>query len=196
MWYYFLVFVAAFLVDLVPFIGPPAWVVMVFVQMRYDLNIWMVIITGVLGSALGRYVLSLYIPFLSARYIKVQKNEDLHFIGQQLDGKGWKTRFFILVYTLMPLPTTALFTAAGVARIKAMNVIPSFLVGKFISDMVMVFTGDYVANNTASIAKGLFSWESISGIIIGLIIIGLFLFIDWRKLLQEKKLELNFHVWK
>ena len=61
MWYYLSVFVAAFLVDLLPFFGPPAWTVMVYFQMRFELNIWFVLISGVLGSALGRYVLFLYI---------------------------------------------------------------------------------------------------------------------------------------
>jgi membrane protein DedA with SNARE-associated domain len=58
MLYYFLVFIGSLLVDLIPFVGPPAWTVMVFFQMRYDLNIWAVIVTGVIGSAIGRYLLS------------------------------------------------------------------------------------------------------------------------------------------
>ncbi len=196
MWYYIYVFLAAFLVDLLPFIGPPAWMVMVFFQMRFDLNVWMVLVTGVIGSTLGRYALFSYIPLLSDRYIKVQKNEDLQFMGQQLAEKGWKIQFFILLYTLMPLPTTALFTAAGIAKIKPIYFIPTFLVGKFTSDMIMVFSGDYVANNAAGIATGLFTWKTISGILLGIFILCMLLFIDWRKLLIDKKFTLNFHILK
>ncbi|MBY0482112.1 MAG: hypothetical protein K2Q21_12200 [Chitinophagaceae bacterium] len=196
MWYYFCVFIAAFLVDLLPFFGPPAWVVMVFFQMKFDLNIWMVLVTGVLGSTLGRYTLFSYIPYLSNRYIKVEKNDDLHFIGNKLAEKGLKIQFFILLYTLMPLPTTALFTAAGIAKIKPIYFIPTFLVGKFTSDMIMVFSGDYIANNTASLATGMFTWKSVSGILLGLFLLCMLLFIDWRKLLIEKKFTLNFHILK
>lgn len=196
MWYYLFVFVAAFLVDLLPFLGPPAWTVMVFFQMKFDLNIWYVLIFGVLGSALGRYTLFLYIPYLSNRYIKVEKNEDLQFIGKKLEHKGWKIQAFVLLYTLMPLPTTTLFSAAGIAKIKAINIVPTFLIGKFTSDMIMVITGDYVANNTASFLNGLLTWKSISGIALGLLILCMLLFIDWRKLLIEKKFTLNFHVLK
>jgi len=167
-----------------------------FFQMQYDLNIWIVLITGVLGSALGRYILSKYVPFLSDRYINLEKNEDLHYLGKMLSGNSWRIQLFVLIYTLMPLPSTALFTAAGVARVRAIHVIPTFLVGKFISDMVMVFTGDYVANNTASLVHGLLTWKSISGIAVGLIMLCLLLFIDWRKLLIEKKISLNFHIFK
>jgi len=104
--------------------------------------------------------------------------------------------FFVLLYTLMPLPTTTLFTAAGIAKIRAIYIVPTFLVGKFISDMIMVFTGDYVANNTASFLQGFLTWKSLSGIVLGIIILCLLLFIDWRKLLIEKKFSLNFHILK
>ncbi len=196
MWYYLSVFAAAFLVDLLPFFGPPAWTVMVFFQMKFDLNIWFVLISGVLGSALGRYTLFLYIPYLSDRYIKLEKNEDLHFIGEKLAHKGWKIQIFVFLYTLMPLPTTSLFSAAGIAKIKAIYIVPTFLVGKFLSDMVMVFSGDYVANNTASFLKGFLTWKSLSGIFLGVFILSMLLFIDWRKLLIEKKLSLSFRILK
>ena len=196
MWYYILVFIAALIVDIVPFVGPPAWTVMVFFQMRYGLNIWAVLIIGVTGSALGRYILSKYIPWLSSRLIKVQKNEDLQFIGQKLAGNGWQIQAFVLLYTLMPLPSTPLFTASGIARIKPMHIIPAFFVGKFTSDMLMVLTGDYVAKNAESIAHGFLTWRSISGTLIGIIVICIFLFIDWRSLLQQKKFRLSFNIWK
>lgn len=196
MWYYVLVFIAAFIVDLLPFVGPPAWTVMVFCQMHYGLNIWWVLIVGVIGSTVGRYQLSRYIPWLSARYIKVRKNEDLQFVGQKLAGDGWRIQLFVLLYTLMPLPSTPLFTAAGIAKIRPLHIIPAFFIGKFTSDMVMVLTGGYVANNAASIAHGFLTWKSILGTILGIVIICVFLFIDWRKLLQQKKFRLNFNIWK
>ncbi len=196
MWHYILVFIASFIVDSVPFIGPPAWTVMVFFQMKYHLNIWVVLVVGVLGSALGRYVLSKYIPFLSSKIIRKEKNDDVQFIGEKLSGDGWKIQLFVLLYTLVPLPSTPLFTAAGMARIKAIRVIPAFLVGKFTSDMVMVLAGDYAAKNAAAIWDGLLTWKTISGTLLGIILVFVFLFIDWRKLIQEKKFTLNFHIWK
>jgi len=196
MWYYFLVFIAAFIVDLVPFIGPPAWTVMVFFQIRYGLNIWIVLMTGVLGSTLGRYILSLYIPVLSAKVIKAKKNEDIQFIGQQLAENGWRVRLFVLLYTLMPLPSTPLFTAAGMARIRPMHIIPAFIVGKFTSDMIMVLAGSYAVKNAEAIASGFWSWKTVSGSLSGVIIICVFLFINWHKLLQERKFRLNFNIWK
>jgi membrane protein YqaA with SNARE-associated domain len=196
MWLYLFVFIASFLVDLLPFIGPPAWTVMVFFQMHYGLNIWFVLIAGVIGSTLGRYTLSQYIPWLSDRYINVKKNDDLKFIGQKLSTKGWQVQLFVLLYTLTPLSSTPLFTAAGMARIRPMQIIPAFFVGKFVSDTIMVMAGDYVAQNSQTIFKGLISWQSFFTILPGLLIICVPLFIDWRVLLEKKKFRLNFHIWK
>jgi membrane protein YqaA with SNARE-associated domain len=195
MWYA-LVFISAFVVDSVPFIGPPAWTVMVFFQMRYNLNIWQVLIWGVVGSALGRYFYSRYIPFLSDRVIKKEKSKDIRFIGRRLSHSGWRVQVFVLLYTLMPLPSTPLFTAAGLARIRTINIIPAFFVGKFTSDMVMVLSGDYAARNAEALTKGFFTWKTVSGTVLGIVLVCVFLFIDWRTLLVEKKFRLSLHIWK
>ena len=193
---YLLVFITALLVDVVPFIGPPAWTVMVFFQVKYGLSIWFVLVVGVLGSAVGRYLYSCYIHRFSNYLIKPEKNNDLYFIGGKLANSGWKVQLFVLLYTLMPLPSTPLFTAAGVARMRTLTLIPSFFVGKFLSDAIMVVTGDYVAHNVVSITGGLLSWKALLGTIFGIVIILLFLFINWRKLLQEKKFRISFNIWK
>ena len=194
--FYFFVFLASLLVDIIPLIGPPAWLVMVFFQIRYDLDIWLVLITGVTGSAIGRYLYSAYVYYFANRFIKPQKNEELQFIGNKLSGNGWKIYTFVFLYTLMPLPSTPLFTAAGVARIKIIYLIPSFYAGKFISDSIMVFAGDYAAHNVDNIFEGILSWHSLLGAALGLIVMCLFLFINWRKLMEEKKNSLHFNIWK
>ena len=61
--YFFYVFLGALFVDLIPFFGPPAWTIIVFLQVRYNLDIWPTLVIGVTGSAIGRYIYSLYIPF-------------------------------------------------------------------------------------------------------------------------------------
>jgi membrane protein YqaA with SNARE-associated domain len=193
---YLFVFLATILVDIIPLIGPPAWTVMVFFNLRFGLNIWWVLFIGVTGSAIGRYLYSSYVPFFSKRFIKPAKNEDLQFIGSRLADNGWKVQLFVLLYTLMPLPSTPLFTAAGVARIRTLHIIPAFFIGKFISDAIMVISGNYVANNISSIGESFLSWKTLSGIMIAILLICMFLFINWRKLLQEKKIRLSFNIWK
>jgi membrane protein YqaA with SNARE-associated domain len=193
---YFFVFLFSLLVDLIPFIGPPAWTVMVFFYLKYDLNIWVVLITGVIGSAIGRYLFALYIPYVSSKVLNERKETDLHYLGQKLSSNKWRTQAFVLFYTLIPVPSSPLFTVAGLAKIHPIRIIPAFLAGKFISDAIMVYVGEYAALNIDNILKGFFSIKSLMGAFGGLALLFLILFIDWRILLQNKRFKLNFSIWK
>ena len=193
---YVYVFLASVAVDIVPFPLPPAFVVMVFLQIYFKLDVWLVIIVGVAGSILGRYILTLYIPKVAKRIFKPSKNEDVQFLGKKLKEKGWKSQLFILTYSLLPLPTTPLFIAGGMAGMKPRLIIPAFFVGKFISDAIAVFMGKYAAENSAGLLDGVFSLKSLLGLFFGVILIIGLLFINWRSLLQEKKFKLNYKIWK
>src|SRR6476620_3851261 len=101
-WQYCLVFLGALLFDIVPFPFLPAFTIMIFLQIVFDLNLWAAICIGVAGSILGRYILTLYIPFISDKYFKPAKNEDIKFLGRQLKEKGWKGQLVIVAYSLLP----------------------------------------------------------------------------------------------
>jgi membrane protein YqaA with SNARE-associated domain len=195
-WAYLLVFVGAFLFDVVPIPFPPAFTIMVFLQIMFGLDIWTVIVIGVAGSILGRYVLTLYIPRLSGRFFKKSKNEDVQFLGEQLKEKIWRGQMVVLGYSLLPLPTTPLFVAAGMSRINALYVIPAFFIGKFTSDTVTVHLGKYVSEHFENLTALAFSWKSITSTFLGLLLLSALLFIDWRSLIQYKKFQLNFKIWK
>jgi len=195
-WHYLLVFIGAFLFDVVPFPFPPAFTIMIFLQILFDLNIWWVIVVGVAGSILGRYILTLYIPFLAGKIFKRTKNEDVEFLGKKMKEKGWRSQMVIIAYSLLPLPTTPLFLAGGMAKLKPLYIIPAFFIGKFISDTVTVHLGKYASEHTKSILEQASSWKSITSLAAGLLLICALLFIDWRSLIQKKKFQMKFNLWK
>jgi len=183
-------------VDVVPIPLPPAFTVMILLQIVFDLNIWIVIGIGVLGSIAGRTILSLYIPHVSGRLFKPAKNEDVQYLGKRLKEKGWKSHALILVYSLMPLPTTPLFVAGGMARLHPLQIIPAFFVGKLASDTAAILMGKEALGSTEDIVNGLVSWKSIVGLVVGLLLLFALLFFDWRSLLQRHRLRLKFNIWR
>lgn len=195
-WQYLLVFMGGLLMDITPLPLPPAFTVMIFFQIIFGLPVLPVIIMGVLGSILGRYILTLYISDVSGRIFKTTKNEDIQFLGEKLKSTGWKSQLFIVLYTLMPLPSTPLFVAAGIAKMRPVYIFPAFFVGKFTSDCLAVFVGKVASENTESIINGILSWQSIAGMLLGFLLLFSLIFIDWRSLLQHKKFRLEFNVWK
>lgn len=182
--------------DVVPIPLPPAFTIMVFLQVVFGLDIWWVIVIGVAGSILGRYLLTLYVPSLADRIFKKSKNEDVQFLGERMKALGWRGQAAILAYTLLPLPTTPIFLASGMARINAIYVIPVFFVGKFTSDAITVHLGKYASENIENIIEKGLSWPSAISLILGLFFISGIIIVDWRSLLLKKKLLLNFRVLK
>jgi membrane protein YqaA with SNARE-associated domain len=196
MWPYAAMFLAALATDLIPVIGPPVWTVMIFMLVKYDLNPWGVLAVGVPGSVLGRYGLSLYVPRFLGTVMKPRKNDELRFAGSKLKGSLWRSWPFVLVYSLLPISTTALFSAAGLARIKPVQILPPFFVGKFISDAVMLFSGRYAVTNSVDLVYGTFSWKGAATIAAGMVVLAAFLFLDWRRLLEQKQVRMEFRIWK
>jgi len=195
-WHYLLVLAGSFAVDAFPIPLPPAFTVMMLFQMVYSLNVWIVIAVGVTGSIAGRYLLSLYIPRISGRLFKPSKNRDVQFLGRKLSRKGWKTHAMICLYSLLPLPTTPLFIAGGMAKLSPLQILPGFIVGKLVSDTVAVLIGENAVKTAGDLAHGMISWKSITGLILGFAMVFALIFIDWRALLQRKRFRLKFNIWR
>jgi membrane protein DedA with SNARE-associated domain len=195
-WKYGLVFIITCLFDIVPFPLPPAFTAMAALQIIFDLNVWAVIILGVAGSVTGRFILMTYIPKISGKIFKASKSRDVEFLGKKMKEKGWKSQVIILAYTLLPLPSTPLFVAGGMAKIKPVHMLPAFIAGKFISDAIIVLTGKFASENATHLKENLTSWKSIAGLLLGLLMLAALLFIDWRTLVQKKKLAFKFKIFK
>ena len=193
-WHYLLVFLGALLFDIVPFPFAPAFTVMVFLQILFDLNVWAVIVIGVLGSVLGRYILLLYAPLLANKYLKSSKNDDIKFLGDKMNENKWKGVLVVLAYSLLPLPTTPLFLGAGISKIKPVYIIIPFLIGKFTSDSIALHLGKFAVENQQDIIDNIFSWESIASFTLGFVMLFCLFFVDWRTLIQTRKLAFDFKI--
>lgn len=196
MWPYVLVFLATLAVDTVPIFAPPAWILLVIFTVTFKLNPWVVVIVGVTGSTIGRYILTRYIPRISSSMVNRREDENLRYLGKKLGQAKWSSAIFVFLYTLTPLSTTALFTAVAAARVKPWHILPPFFVGRLITDGVMVFSGKYATASVSDLFRGQFSWKSVLILAAGLVVIGGFLFIDWRNLLEKRKLRFKFKILK
>jgi hypothetical protein len=193
---YLAAFAAALLVDTIPVFAPPAWTVLAFIIVKWKPNAWGIIAAGALGSVIGRYILTLYMPRVSAKIFHADENANISFLGKKLGGRVWRSNTFVMLYAISPLSTTALFTAAGMARVNPWNVLPGFAVGKFLGDAWVIMTAKVTADEAVDLLHGHVSWQAALTLGAGLLLISGVLFIDWRQLLGRKKLRLNFRIWK
>lgn len=175
---------------------PPTWTVLVFFLTAYDLNIAAIVALGVIGATTGRFILSKYIHWASCKIFNKKQNENLGYLGNRIGKTPLSNFLFTFVYSLTPLSTTALFVAAGIARIRMSVVLAGFFAGRVISYTVLALSTRAIAVNIQDLTHGIFSWKSITSSLLGLIVLMAFIFIDWEELLDKKKLKLNFKIWK
>jgi membrane protein YqaA with SNARE-associated domain len=196
MWPYFLVFFGALAVDTIPVFAPPAWIVLVVLLVKFKLNPWLTVAIGVAGSTIGRYILTRYIPKISSRLVNMREDANLRYIGGKIGQAKWSSAVFVFLYTLTPLSTTALFTAVAMARTEPWHILVPFFFGRLITDGVLVFSGKYASTNLGELLHGEANWKTLATVTAGLIVIGIFLFIDWRQLLERRKLRFRFNILK
>ena len=196
-WAYVLVFFSALAVDTIPIFAPPAWILLVVLIVKFKLNPWLTVGIGVTGSTIGRYILTRYIPRISSRLVNRREDENLRYIGRRIGKAKWSSSVFVFLYTLTPLSTTALFTAVATARIRRpFHILIPFFFGRLITDGVLVFSGRYASANLSDLLHGEASWKTVVTLVAGLLIIGAFLFVDWRQLLERRKLRFRFRILK
>jgi len=197
MWPYLLVFFAALAVDTIPIFAPPAWILLVVLLVKFHLDPWLTVVIGVTGSTIGRYILTRYIPRISSRLVNRQEDANLHHIGTKIGKAKWSSSVFVFLYTLTPLSTTALFTAVAMARIRRpFHILIPFFFARLITDGVLLFSGKYASANLSDLLHGEANWKGVVTLVVGLLVICAFLFVDWRQLLEHKKVRFRFKILK
>jgi hypothetical protein len=196
MWPYLLVFIAALAVDTIPVFAPPAWILLVVLLVKFDLNPWLTVVIGVTGSTIGRYILTRYIPKVSSSIVNRREDANLRYIGSKLGRAKWSSALFVFFYTLTPLSTTALFTAAALARVRPWHILLPFFLGRLINDGLLVFSGKYASTSLSELVHGEANWKTLLTLLAGLIVIAGFVFVDWRRLLEHKQVRFRFRILK
>jgi hypothetical protein len=196
MWPYLLVFIAALAVDTIPVFAPPAWILLVVLLVKFDLNPWLTVVIGVTGSTIGRYILTRYIPKMSSSIVNRREDANLRYIGSKLGRAKWSSALFVFFYTLTPLSTTALFTAAALARVRPWHILLPFFLGRLINDGLLVFSGKYASTSLSELVHGEANWKTLLTLLAGLIVIAGFVFVDWRRLLEHRQVRFRFKILK
>ena len=197
MWPYLLVLLASIAVDCVPVFAPPAWTLMLLLMIKFDLNPYVTVLVGTCGTVTGRLIFSsLIIPWLGEKTLGRHKESDLRYLGKRLSDKSLTMFLFIFLYSLLPLSTTALFTAAGLAGVRKVLVLPPFFLGNLIGDGILLLSGNAAVGSVNELFTGSWSLKDITIMAFGLIVVLALLFVDWRTLLQKKKLKWEWTFWK
>jgi membrane protein DedA with SNARE-associated domain len=133
---------------------------------------------------------------VSSSIVNRREDANLRYIGSKLGRAKWSSALFVFFYTLTPLSTTALFTAAAIARIRPWHILLPFFLGRLINDGLLVFSGKYASTNLSELVHGEANWKTLLTLLAGLIVICGLVFVDWRRLLEHKQVRFRFKILK
>jgi membrane protein YqaA with SNARE-associated domain len=178
---------AVFAINVIPAFAPPTWVLLSFFYIVYPQNIFLLIFIGVTASTVGRYALAKGSELITQKYASTRKKKGLEELRHELNYKPWEKFFFTLVFSLSPLPSNALFIAAGATRVRLREVLAGFFVGRTISYLLLVFVTQKVFSALeTTLAGNATIWTGMIEII-GFASIIAFFVLDWEKILGQKK---------
>ena len=176
---------------------PPTWAVISLIYITYSPNLLFLTFIGVLSSSIGRLILSksskAVVPHIFSDYVIGNMN----FLGTKVLAGKYKNFLISLLWSLSPIGSNVLFIAAGFSGVKMKHVFFGFIIGRFISYSILAFTSNLIVESL----KGIFISDTLDlkQILLqigGLVILILYLAIDWETLFLRKKLRFNFSILK
>lgn len=175
----------AFLVNVVPALAPPTWVVLSVYQMNHlELTSLGIALFGVIGSVAGRFVMYRY-SALVGKHVPRKQADNLRHFRELVEGRRQGLFLGSLVYSLSPLPSNFLFIASGISGMELLPVIGGFAVGRFISYAFLV----YASSRAYEALFGIFDMAHLrlAADILGIVIAALTAFVDWSKIFDQSK---------
>lgn len=189
-----LLFLIVFLLNVVPAFAPPTWMVFSFVGFRYPRqNMVPLVLVGALAATLGRAVLARMSSLvIRQRLLSQSARENIDVIKGRLERRRKLTFGVFLLYAFTPLPSNYLFIAYGLTTMDLKLIAIPFFIGRSISYSFWAITSSAVARRISiEFTEGL-SYLSLYFVVTQFLLLSIvyaFTRIDWRALLNEKKLK-------
>jgi membrane protein YqaA with SNARE-associated domain len=179
-------FVVTGIINVVPAFMPPSWSVLAFFLIQYHLPLLVVTIGGAVASSVGRWLLALGARRWGPKFLSQRRRRGLRQLGTWIDQKPtWAIPVVVMLFALGPVPSNAVFLAAGLTGIRLVPVVAGFFVGRAISYTVLDLLSQKAAGDFKNIFLG--GLTDPKTIIVDLAMLGAvvaFAFVDWPKLLH------------
>ncbi|HKW67872.1 MAG TPA: hypothetical protein VJP04_11330 [Terriglobales bacterium] len=186
-----LVFLVVFALNLLPAFAPPTWVALSFFSYKFpDNDIAMLALVGATAATLGRVILAKFArTMVRGKLLSEDTRENIDAIKERLEGKKTLTAGASLFYAFSPLPSNYLFIAYGLTTLELRVLALPFFLGRLIGYNFWAHVGSAAARKLAVEAPE--SYMSVYFVLVQvacLALIYVFMRVDWRQLLQERKL--------
>jgi hypothetical protein len=185
-------FVAVFILNVIPALAPPTWMALSYAGFRYPLHsITLLAFVGATAATLGRLTLAkLSRVIVRQKLLSESTRENIDVLKEGLEKRRKLTFSVCLFYAVSPLPSNFLFIAYGLTSLELNLIAIPFFLGRLVGYNFWVLAGSIAARKiTLESTEG----QSYLGVyfvlsqLLLLFLVYLFTKIDWRALFADKK---------
>ncbi len=188
---YFLIAVLVFTTNVIPFFMPATWTVLSYIAVAYSIPVLPLAFIGAVFATLGRATLAkLSQTIIREKIISEKTRKNIDVIKKQLEGKKTLTVGVVLLYAFSPFPSSQLFIAYGLTKMKLRYIVIPFFFGRLCSYTFFAFSATRIVRAFFPFSLNhLFSWYFLVSQLLTIVTVYLFAKIDWQELLKHKKLK-------
>jgi hypothetical protein len=188
------VFLAVYLLNLVPAFAPPTWMVFSFVGFRNgSSHVTLLAVVGAVAATLGRVTLAKMSHVVIRQKLMTRASrENVDAIRQRLAGRRKFTFGLFLFYAFTPFPSNFLFIAYGLTAMDLTLVAVPFFIGRAFSYSFWGLASSAVAQKVPVDYEDAIPYLSFYFILSQVALLSLvyvFTKIDWPALFDERKLK-------
>jgi uncharacterized membrane protein YdjX (TVP38/TMEM64 family) len=183
---YLILFAIVFGVNLLPAFGPPTWTILVWYTLTTDAWTPLIVLVGAAAAAAGRYLLAKLFRFFGS-HMSEKRRRNMKAAREALEGRKRNTLVALGLFAMSPIPSNALFEAAGLAGMRLIGFTAAFFAGRLVSYSVYTYAAGTVRHTSfgETLRHG---FTSPVGIAIQLAMIALLILlmrVDWVKWLGK-----------
>ena len=188
-------FIVLFLVNIMPILMPPNWLILSsFYALDDSMDIIVLTLVGATASTAGRFLLKQIVSKFKNH--SNDKLSNLGVLGNYLNRKKYGYAISSFVFGATPLPDNILFVAYGLIKAKNIGIYIGFWFGKICAFYVMLTISPIILTPFTKIFE-----DRLIGIVLadvlGIIAIFIFAAIDWDYMINKKKLRfINPRIWR
>jgi uncharacterized membrane protein YdjX (TVP38/TMEM64 family) len=142
----YLIFFAVVLgVNMMPAFGPPTWSIIALYTLNGEMETPLLVLTGALAAALGRFALGHATRHLGTRWLSERTRANLAAAREALERRKRNTVLGLGLFALSPVPSAQLFEAAGLACVRLLPFTAAFFAGRLVSYSIYAFTAEQIS---------------------------------------------------
>lgn len=143
-------------------------------------------VIGASAATLGRFLLMRF-SSIGRKVINDERKSSLNKLKNYLEKKKYGYFLGTMLFALLPLPSNMLFVSYGLMKVRSLQIIAGFWIGRFLVYLLMIYLSTNILlsiTDKIDLSFASLIWIDVAGIIMTILI----LLIDWNKLIFEKKI--------